>query len=63
MINIEDAFVVFYPGTPLERVALRGVSFSVQDGEVVSILGNNGSGRSTLLKFLAGHLYLSFRRL
>ena len=63
MLDIEDAFVVFYSGTPLERVALRGVRFSVQEGEVVSILGNNGSGRSTLLRFLAGHIPLSFGRL
>jgi len=63
MIDIEDAFVVFYAGTPLERVALRGVKFSIEDGEVVSILGNNGSGRSTLLRFLAGHIQLNFGRL
>ena len=63
MITIEDAFVVFGAGTSLERVALRGVSFSIQEGEVVSILGNNGSGRSTLLKFLAGHIPLNFGRL
>lgn len=63
MIEVEDAFVVYYAGTPLERVALRGVSFTVQDGEIVSILGNNGSGRSTLLRFLAGHIPLSFGRL
>ncbi len=63
MIDIEDAFVVFYAGTPLERVALRGVKFSIQDGEVVSVLGNNGSGRSTLLRFLAGHIQPNFGRL
>lgn len=63
MINIEDVFVVFYAGTPLERVALRGVSFSVKEGEIVSILGNNGSGRTTLLRFLAGHIPLNFGRL
>ena len=63
MLSVEDAFVVFYARTPLERVALRGVSFSVRDGEVVSILGHTGSGRSTLLKFLAGHLSLNFGRL
>lgn len=63
MIKIEDVFVVFYAGTPLERVALRGVNFTVNSGELVSVLGNNGSGRTTLLKFLAGHVAVNFGRL
>lgn len=63
MINIEDVFIVFYAGTPLERVALRGVSLSVKSGEIVSILGNNGAGRTSLLRFLAGHISLNFGRL
>lgn len=62
MLKIEDIFVVFYSGTPLERIALRGINFNVKKGEVVSILGNNGSGRSTLLKFLAGHIISNFGR-
>lgn len=62
MIRVEDVFVVFFSGTPLERVALRGVNFKVNEGEVISILGNNGSGRSTLLRFLAGHIKSSFGR-
>ena len=33
---------------------LRGVSFTVERGEVVSLLGRNGSGRSTALKALMG---------
>jgi branched-chain amino acid transport system ATP-binding protein len=33
---------------------IRGVSFSVGRGEVVSLLGRNGSGRSTTLKALMG---------
>lgn len=63
MIRVEDVFVVFCRGTPLERVALRGINFSVKDGEIVSVIGNNGSGRSTLLKFLAGHIVSSFGRI
>jgi putative ABC transport system ATP-binding protein len=63
MIRVEDIFVVFCRGTPLERIALRGIDFTVQTGEIVSLVGNNGSGKSTLLQFLAGHISPSFGRL
>jgi ABC-type branched-subunit amino acid transport system ATPase component len=33
---------------------LRGVSFSLREGEAIGIVGHNGMGKSTLLKTLVG---------
>ncbi len=37
-------------------VAVRGVSFTVEQGEVVALLGANGAGKSTTVKMIAGAL-------
>lgn len=43
--------------------ALRGVSFTLQRGQCIGVIGDNGAGKSSLLKLLAGTLQPSVGRL
>ena len=52
-ILCDDLFKI-YKIADLEVVALRGLDLSVEEGEVVAIVGASGSGKSTLLNLLAG---------
>ena len=49
MLEVRDLFKT-YEGKPL----LNGVSFTVAEGETVCLLGESGSGKSTILRIIAG---------
>ena len=42
-----------YPNSKSERASLSGVSFTIQPGHFVVIVGTNGSGKSTIMKLLS----------
>ena len=55
-IQVEDLCYTYGEGTALERQALKHVSFEIQDGEFVGLIGHTGSGKSTLIQHLSGLL-------
>ena len=54
MLRIENVHKTFFPGTPNEKKALRGVSLSLEPGDFCTVIGSNGAGKSTLLNAVAG---------
>jgi ABC-2 type transport system ATP-binding protein len=54
-ILLVDGVTKEYPG----RVAVSGVSFSVEEGSIHGFLGPNGAGKSTTMKMIAGLLPVS----
>lgn len=51
MIELENITKIYSMGK-VEVPALRGVSFGIQRGEIVSIIGASGSGKSTLMNII-----------
>ena len=56
ILKVEDLEYVYSAGTPFEHKALDKVSFRVERGEFIGIIGHTGSGKSTLMQQLNGLL-------
>ncbi len=54
MLELKNIKKTFNPGTVNEKVALDGLSLTINDGEFVTVIGGNGAGKSTLLNAVCG---------
>ena len=54
MLKLENIYLTFNPGTVNEKKALEGLNLQLEKGDFVTILGSNGTGKSTLFNTIAG---------
>jgi energy-coupling factor transport system ATP-binding protein len=57
-IIVKNLSFTYSPKTPFERQAVKDVSFAIDEGEFIGIIGSTGSGKSTLIQHLNGLIKL-----
>ena len=56
VLKAENIKLVYGAGTSFEKTALSDVSFEIEGGEFIGVIGHTGSGKSTLVQLLNGLL-------
>ena len=54
MLKLENIHKTFHAGTVNQKIALDGLSLTLNDGDFVTVIGGNGAGKSTIIRHLAG---------
>ena len=56
MLEVRNITKVYNPGTVTEHTLFRDFSLTVEEGQFVSIVGSNGSGKTSLLNIICGSI-------
>ena len=56
MLEVRDITKIYNPGTVTEQTLFDHFSLTVEDGQFVSIVGSNGSGKTSLLNIICGSI-------
>ena len=54
MLEMRHVTKIFNPGTADEKIALNDLSFTLNDGDCVTVIGGNGAGKSTMQNAICG---------
>ena len=54
MLEMRNITKIFNKGTIDQKIALNDLSFSMPDGQFVTVIGGNGSGKSTMQNAICG---------
>lgn len=54
ILSVKDLTYVYSQGTPFEHTAVDKLSFEIERGDFIGIIGHTGSGKSTLVQMLNG---------
>lgn len=57
ILSLHHVTYTYSPEEPESRKAVEDISFSINDGEWIAIVGHNGSGKSTMAKLMNGLLF------
>lgn len=57
ILSFNDVSFSYTPENTEARKAVQNVSFSINEGEWIAIVGHNGSGKSTMVKLVSGLLF------
>lgn len=57
ILSFNNVSFSYTPDQPELRKAVQNVSFSINEGEWIAIVGHNGSGKSTMVKLVSGLLF------
>lgn len=55
-LTLENVSYTYMPGTPFEAAAVKNISLDIATGDYLAIIGQTGSGKSTLVQHLNGLL-------
>ena len=56
MLELKNIYKYYNPGTVNEMCLFENYNLTVKDGEFVSVVGSNGSGKTSMLNIICGSI-------